>query len=48
VNANRVPSPGVDETRIADPWEEEIVRLRKELTELGVDAGAATGSPARR
>jgi transposase len=31
-------SPG----RIADVWEDEIVALRKELTEFGVDAGAGT------
>src|ERR1700682_5272469 len=29
-------------TRIADRWEDEIVVLRKELVDLGVDAGAAT------
>ena len=29
-------------TRIAGDWEDQIVALRKELTDLGVDAGAAT------
>ena len=29
-------------SRIAGDWEDEIVLLRKELTDLGVDAGAAT------
>jgi transposase InsO family protein len=29
-------------TRIAGAWEDEIVALRKELTDLGVDAGAVT------
>src|SRR5438105_11918938 len=29
-------------TRIAGAWEEEIVALRKELSDLGVDAGAVT------
>jgi transposase InsO family protein len=29
-------------TRVADRWEDEVVALRKELTDLGVDAGAAT------
>jgi transposase InsO family protein len=29
-------------TRIAGDWEDEIVTLRKELTDLGVDAGAMT------
>ena len=29
-------------TRIAGEWEDEIVTLRKELTDLGVDAGAMT------
>ena len=38
----RSTRPKTSPTRIADLWEEEIVRLRKELTELGVDAGAAT------
>jgi transposase InsO family protein len=38
----RSTRPKTSPTRIADRWEEEIVRLRKELTELGVDAGAAT------
>jgi len=38
----RSTRPMTSPTRIADLWEEEIVRLRKQLTELGVDAGAAT------
>ena len=29
-------------TRIADLWEDEIVSLRKELSDLGADAGAET------
>jgi transposase InsO family protein len=38
----RSTRPKTSPTRIADLWEEQIVRLRKELTELGVDAGAVT------
>ena len=38
----RSTRPKSSPTRIADRWEEEIVRLRKELGDLGVDAGAAT------
>jgi len=38
----RSTRPKTSPTRIADRWEEEIVRLRKELSDLGVDAGAAT------
>jgi len=38
----RSTRPKTSPTRIADLWEDEIVRLRKELTELGVDAGPAT------
>ncbi len=38
----RSTRPKTSPTRIADLWEEEVVRLRKELIELGVDAGAAT------
>jgi transposase InsO family protein len=34
--------PKTSPTRIADQWEEEIIGLRKELSDLGVDAGAAT------
>jgi transposase InsO family protein len=38
----RSTRPKNSPTRIAGLWEEDIVRLRKELTDLGVDAGAAT------
>jgi transposase InsO family protein len=34
--------PHTSPARIADLWEDEIVRLRKELTENGYDGGAAT------
>jgi len=34
--------PKTSPTRIADTWEDEIVALRKELLDLGVDAGAET------
>jgi transposase InsO family protein len=34
--------PHTSPTRIAGDWEEEVVALRKDLTDLGVDAGAVT------
>lgn len=38
----RSKRPHSSPTRIADRWEDAIVELRKELTDAGLDAGAAT------